>query len=159
MGKSRKQPGSAGADRGAERAPRSAFAKGNERRPRGPAPGPGAAPPLWAYRIVDLGGPWCWSRLDGAGLREVLQRLKELESMTWAAIESGTGSHFIDDLTKLCRRARERLVEIRQDDAATLFSLRLTGRRRIWGIRDAHVLRILWWDPEHEVYPSAKKHT
>jgi hypothetical protein len=147
------------ADRGGDRAPRSAFACANEKRSRGTEVSAAGAPPLWAFRIVDLGGPWCWSALGGAALREVLQRLKELESMTWAAIENGTGSHFIDDLGGLCKRARDRLVEIRQDDTAALFSLRISGKRRVWGIRDAHVLRVLWWDPEHEVYPSQKRHT
>lgn len=57
----------------------------------------------------------------------------------------------LDDLAK---RARDRLVEISQDDAAEYFSLRVNSAARVWGIRDAHTLRILWWDPNHEVCPS-----
>ncbi|MDQ2731557.1 MAG: hypothetical protein M3Y56_07855, partial [Armatimonadota bacterium] len=63
------------------------------------------------------------------------------------------------ELGKLCKAAQDRLVEIRQDDAATLFSLRIGGQGRIWGVRDGPTLRILWWDPQHEVCPSLKKHT
>ena len=45
------------------------------------------------------------------------------------------------------------------DDNETLISLRLKGRQRVWGIRILSVLNLLWWDPEHEVFHSEKKHT
>jgi hypothetical protein len=160
MAKKGKKPTSKYDDRGDDRSPRSSFAKGNEKRPRGTAPDYGGELPLWAFRIVDLDGPWCWSKMDGGVLRDVLDRLKQLETMSWHEIESKTGSHFIETGdTGFCKQARDRLAEIRQDDADALFSLRVTGRRRIWGIRDGGILRILWWDPEHEVYPSHLKGT
>lgn len=152
-----KLPSSPYADRGGHKAPRSAFGGENRKVPRGATPDYDGQFPLWAFRIVDLGGPWCWSALNGVALREVLQRLKELESMTWLAIAE-TGSHSID-VGALSRRARDRLIEIQQDDVDQVYSRRLTGRRRIFGIRDGGILRILWWDPEHEVCPAPKKHT
>jgi hypothetical protein len=114
--------------------------------------------PLWAFRVVDLGGRWCWSALQRDDILLVFDKLKSYESMAWAQIEGPTGSHFVE-VHKLSKPARERLVEIRQDDVDLLFSLRITGRQRVWGIRDGHVLRLLWWDPEHEVCPSHLKHT
>lgn len=77
--------------------------------------------------------------------------------MTWHAITE-TGSHFIET-SALSKPARNRLMEIQQDDVDQVYSLRVTGRRRIFGIRDGGVLRILWWDPDHDVCPAAKKHT
>jgi hypothetical protein len=152
-----KRPSSTYADRGSHKAPRSAFGAENRKTPRGGTPDYDGQFPLWAFRIVDLGGPWCWSALGGNALRDVLQRMRELESMTWHAI-TDTGSHFIA-ASSLGRRARERLMEIQQDDVDQVYSVRVTGRRRIIGIRDGGVLRILWWDPEHEVCPAPKKHT
>ena len=158
MGEKRnKRPSSPFADRGGHKSPRSDFAGENRKTPRGAAPDYAGQFPLWAFRIVDLGGPWCWSALGGDALRDVLQRMKELESMTWQSI-ADTGSHFID-LPRLSKPARDRLMVIQQDDVDQLYSLRVTGRRRIFGIRDGGVLRILWWDPEHEVCPAPKKHT
>ena len=157
MARDRKHPRAASADREA-RQPRSAFAAGPERQPRGVVPGVAGSTPLWAYRLVDLGGPWCWTALDRDGLRDVLGRLRDYESMTWAEIEGPSGSHFVS-LGSLARRARERLLEIGQDDVDALFSLRISGRQRVWGIRADRVLRFLWWDPIHEVCPSPKKHT
>lgn len=158
MGEKRsKRPSSPYADRGGQKSPRSDFAGENRKTPRGGAPDSAGQFPLWAFRIVDLGGPWCWSALGGDALREVLQRMRELESMTWHAITE-TGSHFID-ISSLSKPARNRLMEIQQDDVDQLYSLRMTGRRRIFGIRDGGVLRVLWWDPEHEVCPAPRKHT
>lgn len=153
-----KKPFSKYENRGAAKVPRSAFASGDEKKPRGNAPRYDGALPLWAFRIVDLGGPWCWTKIDGPTLGAVLERLKQLESMTWAEIEGGTGSHYVDQ-GELSKEARDRLVKIEQDDTESLFSLRVSGKERIIGIRDGSVLRILWWDPEHQVYPSKKKHT
>jgi hypothetical protein len=152
-----KLPSSAYGDRGSHKAPRSSFAEDTRKTPRGAAPDYAGQFPLWAFRIVDLGGPWCWSALSGDGLREVLQRMKELETMTWHSITE-TGSHFID-VSGLGKPARDRLMEIHQDDIDQVYSLRVTGRRRIFGIRDGGVLRVLWWDPAHQVCPAHKKHT
>jgi hypothetical protein len=155
MGKS-KHPHSA-FDRGDRKAPRSAFSDPGEKRARGEAPNVPRRTPLWAFRFIDLGGPWCWSALSGGDLAQVLQRLKLLESMTWAEIE-GAEHHFVD-VGGCSKRARDRLQELKHDDTPALFSLRVTGRRRIYGIRNENVLSFLWWDPEHEVFPSQKKHT
>lgn len=83
---------------------------------------------------------------------EVLRRLGNYETMTWREID-GPQSHGIP-IGDLAKDARDRLVEISQDDAAEYFSLRVNSAARVWGIRDTHILRILWWDPDHQVCPS-----
>jgi len=77
--------------------------------------------------------------------------------MTWAQVDGPTGSHFIgyDDL---CKDAQDRLQTLKRD-VEQMFSLRLTGPKRIYGIRQGAILEILWWDPEHQICPSAKRHT
>jgi len=96
--------------------------------------------------------------MDGRVLASVLARLRDMESMTWQHIESSTGSHLVA-AESVCKAARDRLEEIQQDDVTNLFSLRMSGAGRVWGIRDGRVLVILWWDPCHQVCPSHKKHT
>lgn len=153
-----KQPKSPYPDRGADKTPRSRFdGPLDAKTPRGEPPNVRGMTPLWSFRILDIRGPWCWGELGGDSLRSVLQRLKEFETMTWGEIE-GRDHHFVD-VPGCCKKTRDRLVELRHDDADSLFSLRFTGKQRVFGIRDGQVLGILWWDPEHEVYPSAKKHT
>jgi hypothetical protein len=77
-------------DRGDRKAPRSNFGEPAEKRARGEAPNVLRMTPLWAFRAVDIGGPWCWSALGGGDLAQVLQRLKQLESMTWARSKGAT---------------------------------------------------------------------
>jgi len=126
--------------------------------PRALPADPRARTPLWAFRVADLGGPWCWTRMDGAGQREVVERLARFETMTWREIDGPTGSHAVE-VERLAKPARDRLMAIQQDDVEQPFSLRITGERRVWGILDEHVLKILWWDPHHQVCPAPRKHT
>lgn len=85
--------------------------------------------------------------------------------MTWAEIEKacggrshGNASHFVK-VAKISKKASARLKEIKQEDTEDIFSLRIEGKVRIYGIRDNAVLKILWFDPWHEysnpkaVYP------
>jgi hypothetical protein len=112
----------------------------------------------WHVRIIDRAGPWGW---NNANKREtwdnILEKMSIFETMMWAEIERN-GSHDIS-LSDLCSEARKRLTRIKQDDVDEIFSLRLTGKQRIWGIRDRNILKIIWWDPDHSVCPSGKKHT
>jgi hypothetical protein len=77
--------------------------------------------------------------------------------MTWKDIWR-QGSHEIE-LGRIIKDARSRLTEIKCDDIDCLASIRLAGKPRIWGIKDHHILHVLWWDPEHEICPSPLKHT
>ena len=143
----------------ADRSPRSVLESAADRKlPRAQPADPKARGPLWAFRIADLGGPWCWAQMDRPVQREVLERLRRLETMTWREIDGPTGSHAVE-VGRLAKPARDRLIAIQQDDVEQLFSLRITGERRVWGILEEHVLKILWWDPHHQVCPAPKKHT
>ncbi len=53
-------------------------------------------------------------------------------------------------------KAQSRLLHLKLDDEEELFRFRLDGESRVWGIREGRVFRILWWDPGHEICPSAK---
>jgi hypothetical protein len=116
----------------------------------------GRARPVWRVSSIDWGGPFGWSGLSDPGLlRELIERLRAFESMSWTSVEQSSGSHNVA-VDRLCKEARDRLADLQQDDIDELFSLRITGRRRAWGFREAEVLRFLWWDPEHKVCPSLK---
>jgi hypothetical protein len=92
--------------------------------------------------------------------RSIHARLAAFETMTWREIlaEAHTQNHFIG-VWQLCGDARRRLEDLGYGDLKKLVSLRLTGRERIWGIMEEGVLAILWWDPDHTVYPVEKRHT
>jgi len=114
----------------------------------------------WQIRILDFDGLWGWGEMDAKTLKYVHQKLAQFETMTWAEINNpNTGCHPIK-VRDLCSEAQKRLLEIKVIEfEEELFSLRLSGKERLWGIRERHIFKILWWDPRHEVYPVDKKHT
>jgi hypothetical protein len=40
-----------------------------------------------------------------------------------------------------------------------MFRFRLAGERRLWGYRVGRTFHVVWWDWDHKVYPTEKKHT
>jgi hypothetical protein len=118
---------------------------------------PGKQRPVWRLSLMDFDGPFGWQVLTGELAKTIHAKLSNFEGMTWTEIER-SGSHNVAK-AKLAKQARDRLAKLKQDDVDELFSLRLSGKERIWGIRERSVLRLLWWDPQHEVCPSAKKAT
>ncbi len=62
----------------------------------------------------------------------------------------------VDDLVK---EAQDRLFEIFSEQLDELTSLRLTGKGRVWGQINEGVMELIWWDAEHWICESNKKHT
>lgn len=113
---------------------------------------------FWSFALVDREGEWGFNKIDKNRLHElVVSGFKNIEGLTWVELKS-SGSHSID-LDQLDKKAVNRLKEIKLDDLEHLFSLRFSGKERLWGIRDGNVLQVLWWDPQHKVCPAPKKHT
>lgn len=113
----------------------------------------------WRFSDLDMGGPFGWQNVDPLELMQVIiPKLHDYESMTWAEMDGPSGSHSIDK-GDLCREAQDRLDEIGMSDVEALFSVRITGARRVWGVKNIAILRVLWWDPEHQVCPSKLKNT
>jgi hypothetical protein len=118
--------------------------------------------PAWQFSLLDWEGEWGWQNLTPETWQNILEKLKNFESMTWGEIESGDqndSSHEV--LLKDCpnTNVRKRLEELKLDDIDSLFSLRLSGKERIYGILEGSVLKLLWFDPEHTIWPVEKKHT
>jgi len=97
-----------------------------------------------------------WHEIARGKLSGIRKSLQNFETMTWGEI--GNGSHCVS-VDQLIPPARKRLEELKLDDVDHLFSLRVTGKERIWGIMDGAILNILWWDPRHKLCPAPKKHT
>lgn len=114
---------------------------------------------------------WGWKRVDfKTWWDEILPKLRNFETMTWAEIQKASGgrsngnnSHFVS-VENLSKYAGLRLQEIELDDISDLFSLRLEGIGRIYGIRDGYILKIIWYDHFHNdlkraVYPVHKRNS
>jgi hypothetical protein len=58
----------------------------------------------------------------------------------------------IEDLP---RDALRRLQDLQLDDEDGLCELRIKGASRVWGFRRGNVIHVLWWDPDHTVFPGS----
>lgn len=112
--------------------------------------------PSWRFSTVDLAGPFSWPKGKDQELK-ILEKLHHFDSMKWHEIEGD--DHHLIGLEALSKEAVKRLTEIHQDDVDEVFSFHFSGRPRIIGIRDRGIVKLLWWDPNHQVCPSKKKGT
>jgi hypothetical protein len=102
--------------------------------------------------------PYGWHEIDPAMLAYIQNKLRAFESMTLSQIflKAKKQNHGVE-VYKLSLEARKRLSELGHDATVEeLYTLRLTARQRIWGIRECNTFQLLWWDPNHDVCPSLK---
>ncbi len=113
----------------------------------------------WRLSDSDHGGNWAWTNLgDPIQYKRVIERLQEFEKKNWnEIIRSGSHPISVGDIVK---SARDRLQKLKLDDIDELMSFRISGKERVWSIRQLNnVMKVLWWDPNHEIYPIRKRHT
>lgn len=119
--------------------------------------------PAWQVGMIDIDGTWGWKNVQGLYWWDTIQdKLKNFETMTWQEIydanggrQHGNNNHEIP-IDKLSKSARIRLKYLGYTDIDTLFSLRLSGTERVWGLLVGNVLKIIWYDASHEVYPTGR---
>ena len=112
---------------------------------------------------VDVGGPWCLTKIDPGHFADLLPRLKSFEQMkTKQVFGQGSTLGKTYEVAKIPNPdALKRLMEINLDDQTEIARLEITGRRRLYGFisEGSDDFWALWWDPEHEIWPSKLKRT
>lgn len=118
--------------------------------------------PSWKISAMDIKvkEPCGWYKLDKKGLHDLFEKLKSFESMRWSEIliKGKKHNHSIER-NKLSKEAQKHLQELGFEDVENVVSLRLSGMERIFGILELGIMKLLWWDPKHEICQSIKKHT
>ena len=121
--------------------------------------------PLWAFRRIDFDHPKWGISKNQEKLIDTLSYLKGLESQTWAQIltsasgrVNNTRNHAIL-IDELCSDAQKRAIELKLDEFDELVSIAISGRERVWGLLLDGVFFIIWYDPNHEIYPTSKRNT
>ncbi|CAN0601951.1 unnamed protein product [Ectocarpus sp. 12 AP-2014] len=112
----------------------------------------------WRFNAVDKGGPFAWSAIpDSQTHQKIVERLANFETMSESNLAQA-GCHAIE-LHKLCEEAQKRLTELKLDDLDDIYSFRIRGEPRVFGVVRQNYVRVLWYDPNHKVCPSVKKNT
>lgn len=141
---------------------------GKKKNPRFAAPPPGGKqaridpnaevdweghPISWHFRHLDHDGPFGWNGCNRETLiGTILRRANGFETMTWRELRARDMLHHAP-LNRISSDARQRLQQIGQDDVEGLHSLRIGQGPRVWGIRDRLYFKVIWWDPDHQVWP------
>lgn len=109
----------------------------------------------WRFGDADRNGRWRWSAVTEGEAPAILTFLSEMDKLTWAEAQQGWRPRAKRvETSGICADAQARLVDLTKDDLDHLDEWRLSGPERIWGIRAGHVCHVLWWDPDHSVWPS-----
>lgn len=117
--------------------------------------------PSWRVALAQVQDPYGWQEISAAGLLHIQAKLAQFESMTWSDIlhKRGDGKrphHFVK-LHRICDEARARLeVIFKIVDFDEMISLRLGGTERIWGIAEGSTMRVVFWDPTHDICKSLR---
>lgn len=119
--------------------------------------GTGDENPSWRVSLLDLTGPFGQS-IDQVDAAEILKFLSEVEKLTWNEIQHRRSGHHHVEVRLISPAAQKRLKQ-RNIETDTLISLRVGAKKRIWGVREGSMLHLLWWDPQHKVYPTTPRNT
>jgi hypothetical protein len=98
---------------------------------------------------------WGWNKLKASQWRDLLKIFITFEGITWGELKKQSGgrkagtNHHPIPTTDFTVDAKRRLTELRLDEYATLFSLRLNNTLRLYGVREGRVLQLVWHDPYH----------
>lgn len=123
--------------------------------------------PVFHFNKIDRDGPFAFSPCRSCFVTDVfLDKLIDYSSMTWSEIDRQTHDagkskhHFLSNLEGLSKEAKKRLSKLGlEEETDCLYSFAFDNTLRIIGLRCNDDFYILWYDQNHEVCPSHKKHT
>ncbi len=111
---------------------------------------------------MDMTGECGWHLVSEAELLRLQRWMADLEGKTWEEACSGrVGCKpvSLDSSEEPARKMTARLMELKKDDVDSVYEFHLDGTTRFWGIRRGHVCHLVWWDPNHRLWPSTLRHT
>ena len=111
------------------------------------------------FSRIDVDSEWCLTKITESDHRDLLTHIRSFESMSVHEVFSTDGRVGMDyDIPDLPNgRALQRLADLDYDDRDQISRLRIGGKQRLYGFREGPRFYALWWDPEHEIWPTSKR--
>lgn len=110
------------------------------------------------FNRIDLGGPWCLTKISTEDHTTLLTRLRDIEKQTAHEVfNSGanTGAHYeVEEIPNPV--AGQRLEEMGFGDETRVSRLRVTKKYRLHGLLKRNHFYAIWWDPDHTVWPTER---
>jgi hypothetical protein len=101
--------------------------------------------------------PYGWHELTSDKLSYIRQKLIQFEAKDWNQIFviEKKHNHSVPVIEFDCPKAKKWMRE-NLPDQDELWTLRLSGPERIWGVFREGVFHVLFWDPAHQICPSLR---
>lgn len=113
----------------------------------------------WNLSEADFDGEWSMGKLEFPEFCiRIWPKIHRFNGMNWGEIIGKNQFHFIA-VERIVKEARERFNSLygkEPDLGKKLFSTRLSNKERIWSVQRGNEGCIIWYDPDHTVYPVGK---
>ena len=121
---------------------------------------------IWKFDKIDRNGKFAFdiNRPD-FNHKEFLEKMINYSTISWNIIKQHThdnakSKHHFLDVQTLSKDAQDRIKQLHIEEYIdNIFSFAFTSKCRIIGIREDEYFYVLWYDPNHQVCVSNKKHT
>ena len=121
---------------------------------------------VWVFDKIDKSGDYAFDiNREDFNHKLFLDKLLSYSTMTWTDIKNqkhddNKSKHHNYPFEKMSNSAQKRFEKLDLDEYSdNIFSFALTSKLRIVGFRENEKFYVLWYDDNHQIYPSAKKHT
>lgn len=120
--------------------------------------------PIWMFDDLDRSGPFAFDLTrEGFDHQDFLSKMISYSNMTWAEIktqthDNGKSKHHFLDANGFSKAAQERIAaKKKEQETDVIFSFAFNNTLRIIGTRADEKFHVIWYDINHEFYPSHKK--
>lgn len=115
--------------------------------------------PLFSFWLADKDGDWSLQNLNEREALNLIKFLTSMSELTWTEVRNlqagGDPLYHSQPVESLCPSAQKRIRHLKLDELDDkLFRFRLDSTSRLWGYELDGIFHVVWWDPEHTVYPT-----
>lgn len=112
----------------------------------------------WRLNRVQLVSPYGWHGLSLSEVLYIQTKLAELERKTWSEIlvKEKHWNHSVPVSQLKCPEARQ-WIRRNMPDQTELWTLRLSGAERIWGVFAEGTYLAIFWDPDHLIWDTPRR--
>lgn len=119
---------------------------------------------LWSFEKIDRNGAFAFdtNRKD-FDVEHFFKKILEFSTMKWCELfpsDDKKSRHHPLSPDSLSKQAKERIFFMNlEEETDSIYSLALTGKIRLIGIRKGSVFQAIWYDANHDFAHSKLKHT
>lgn len=128
---------------------------------RGKLPGAGNSHErvCWRFTHADRESQWGLQHLTTETWHAILERLMHFETMTVQELRESSVYTEYDLPSRMTPASLRRLEEMNLGDMTKIGRFRVWKQPRLYGFMEGNVFHVLWWDPQHEIYPWEPRNT